>query len=148
MFICNHCPYVKHIADRLAAVTKELVDQGVAVVGISSNDVETHPDDAPDRMADEAALRGYLFPYLYDESQEVALAYRAACTPDFFVFDQDRKLAYRGQFDESRPRNDKPVTGQDLKVAVEAVLAGSPISEDQRPSMGCSIKWKPGNDPA
>jgi peroxiredoxin len=147
MFICNHCPYVKHVADRLAAVTKELMDQGVAVVGISSNDIETHPDDAPERMADEAALRGYLFPYLYDESQEVAQAYRAACTPDFYVFDRDRKLAYRGQFDDSRPRNDKPVTGNDLKAAVEAVVAGEPVSEDQRASIGCSIKWKPGNDP-
>jgi peroxiredoxin len=147
MFLCNHCPYVKHIADRLGVVTGELMDAGSAVYGISSNDIASHPDDAPEHMATEAERRGYRFPYLYDASQETARAYRAACTPDFFVFDADRRLAYRGQFDASRPANDQPVTGQDLAAATSAVLAGTPVDDQQVPSLGCSIKWLPGNEP-
>ena len=148
VFLCNHCPYVKRIADGLARVTGELIDRGVAVVGIASNDVDTHPEDGPDAMAVEVAERGYRFPYLYDEDQSVALAYRAACTPDAYVFDGDRRLVYRGQIDDARPSNDVEVTGRDLVAAVDAVLDGRPVSDDQVPSMGCSIKWKPGNEPA
>lgn len=147
MFLSNHCPYVKHIADTLARRTSEWIDRGVAVVGIMSNDVDAYPDDHPDRMADEVRARGYRFPYLVDASQEVARAYRAACTPDFFLFDRDRRLVYRGQFDDARPKNDVPVTGDDLAAAVEAVLAGEPAPETQHPSMGCNIKWRPGNEP-
>ncbi len=147
MFICNHCPYVKHVADELAGLGKEYQDKGVAVVGISANDVTTHPDDSPGKMAEEARMRGYTFPYLYDESQDVAKAYSAACTPDFFVFDADRKLVYRGQLDGSRPGNDVPVTGKDLRAALDTVLAGKPVPSEQRPSMGCNIKWKKGNAP-
>jgi peroxiredoxin len=147
-FLCNHCPYVKHIADRLAVVTADLIDRGVAVFGISSNDVAAYPEDGPAEMAVEAAERGYRFPYLYDESQATALAYRAACTPDLYVFDGRRQLVYRGQFDSSRPSSDLPVTGAHLTAAVEAVLAGEPPLADQVPSLGCSIKWRPGNEPA
>jgi peroxiredoxin len=147
MFICNHCPFVKHIAPVLADVTHDLQQRGVAVVGINSNDVSAYPADSPDHMADESRARGYTFPYLYDESQQVALAYRAACTPDFFLFDGDRKLVYRGQFDSSRPSKPAPVTGTDLVAAVDAVLAGRPVPQDQRASMGCNIKWRPGNAP-
>jgi peroxiredoxin len=147
MFICNHCPYVKHIRRELALVTQDLAGRGVAVVGIQSNDAASYPDDAPDKMAEEARAVGYTFPYLYDESQEVAKAYHAACTPDFFLFDADRRLAYRGQFDGSRPSSGTPVTGADLRTAVDAVLAGAPVPEPQLPSMGCNIKWKPGNEP-
>jgi peroxiredoxin len=147
LFLCNHCPYVKHIGRELALVTQRLLAKGVAVFGISSNDVEAYPDDAPDKMAEAARAYGFDFPYLYDESQEVAKAYRAACTPDLFVFDADHRLAYRGQFDSSRPRNDEPVTGADLRAAVDAVLAGTPVPEPQIPSIGCGIKWKPGNEP-
>jgi peroxiredoxin len=146
-FLCNHCPYVQHVAPVLAEVTGDLIDRGVAVYGISSNDVEAYPDDAPQHMATESARHGYRFPYLYDESQDVARAYQAACTPDFYVFDGQRRLAYRGQFDGSRPSSDEPVTGRDLLAAVDAVLAGSAVDGDQRPSMGCSIKWRPGNTP-
>jgi peroxiredoxin len=146
-FICNHCPYVKHIREKLADVTGAMLDRGVAVVGINSNDPDAYPDDAPAAMAAEAKRYGYRFPYLVDADQEVAKAYRAACTPDFYVFDADRRLAYRGQFDDSRPSNGKPVTGDDLLAAVEAVLAAKPVPEDQHPSMGCNIKWKPGNAP-
>jgi peroxiredoxin len=147
MFLCNHCPYVKHLGRELALVTQRLLAKGVAVVGISSNDVSAYPDDAPEHMATTARAYGFDFPYLYDESQDVAKAYRAACTPDFYVFDEDRQLVYRGQFDSSRPGNDQPVTGADLTAAVEAVLAGRPVPEPQRPSIGCSIKWKPGGQP-
>jgi len=147
MFICNHCPYVKHIRERLAEVAATLIDQGAAVVAVQSNDVQAYPDDGPERMAEEAQTYGYRFPYLYDESQEVARTYGAACTPDFFLFDADRRLAYRGQFDDSRPRNDVPVTGADLAAAAEAVLAGEPVPDDQRPSVGCNIKWKAGMAP-
>lgn len=146
-FICNHCPYVVHIRKEWAKVAKELQDRGVAVVAIAANDVDAYPQDGPKGMAEEAREFGYTFPYLFDETQQVALAYRAACTPDFYVFDRDRKLAYRGQFDDSRPSGGGPVTGADLKAAVDAVLAGQPAPEDQRPSMGCNIKWKPGNEP-
>lgn len=147
MFICNHCPYVKHVADELARLGKTYQDKGVGVVAISSNNVETHPDDSPQKMAGEARMRGYTFPYLYDETQNVAKAYSAACTPDFFLFDADKRLVYRGQLDESRPGNEKPVTGRDLRAALDSVLEGKPVRGDQRPSMGCNIKWKPGNAP-
>jgi peroxiredoxin len=146
-FICNHCPYVVHIRREWATVASELQDRGVAVVAIAANDVDAYPQDGPKGMAEEAREYGYTFPYLFDETQQVAQAYRAACTPDFYVFDRDRKLAYRGQFDDSRPGNGTPVTGADLKAAVDAVLAGKPAPEDQRPSMGCNIKWRPGNEP-
>ena len=148
MFICNHCPFVKHLREALAAFAREYQPRGAAVVAISSNDAETYPDDSPAAMKREVEAFGYTFPYLYDETQEVAKAYQAACTPDFFLFDGDRKLVYRGQFDDSRPGNDVPVTGRDLRAAVDAVLAGRPVPEEQRPSLGCNIKWKPGNEPS
>ena len=146
-FICNHCPFVQHVAGELAALSRDLPAHGVAMVAISSNDVGAYPADSPEAMATEAARQGWAFPYLYDETQEVARAYRAACTPDFFLFDGNRKLVYRGQLDASRPGNGLPVTGADLRAAVAAVLAGRPVDEDQRPSLGCNIKWKPGNEP-
>jgi len=148
VFMCNHCPYVKHIQRELAAVIKEYQAKGIAAVGISSNDVSTHPDDAPDKMAEEAQRLGYTFPYLYDETQETAKAYHAACTPDFFLFDAQRRPAYRGQFDDSRPGNDRPVTGTDLRAALDALVAGKAVDTDQIPSMGCNIKWKSGAEPA
>ena len=147
MFICNHCPYVKHIRPRLAEVTKDLAGKGLAVVGINSNDAELYPDDSPQAMKAEAEDFGYTFPYLVDEDQSVAKAFRAACTPDFFLFDGSGSLAYRGQFDASRPKNELPVTGEDLAAAAEALLEGRPVPDDQRPSIGCNIKWKPGNEP-
>ena len=147
MFICNHCPYVVHVADELARLGKEYQGRGAAVVAISSNDVENYPDDSPAKMQQEKADRGYTFPYLYDESQDVARAYHAACTPDFFVFDADRRLAYAGQLDDSRPKLCDPVTGKDLRAALDAVLNGQIPDADQKPSMGCGIKWKPGNAP-
>ncbi|NBW95194.1 MAG: thioredoxin family protein [Planctomycetia bacterium] len=147
MFICNHCPFVKHVADELAKLGRDYLPRGIGVVAISSNDVSTHPADSPEQMVHEAEERGYVFPYLYDETQEVAHAYHAACTPDFFLFDGARKLVYRGQLDASRPGNDIPVTGADLRAALDAVLAGRPVPADQRPSLGCNIKWKPGNEP-
>ena len=146
-FICNHCPFVQHVAGELAALSRDLPAQGGAMVAISSNDATAYPNDSPEDMAAEAARQGWAFPYLYDEDQSVAAAYRAACTPDFFLFDGNRKLVYRGQLDASRPGNGVPVTGADLRAAVEAVLAGKPVSEDQRPSLGCNIKWSPGNEP-
>jgi peroxiredoxin len=147
IFMCNHCPFVIHVADELARLTREYMERGVAVVGISSNDVSMHPGDSPERMVAEAEERGYVFPYLYDETQEVAHAYHAACTPDFFLFDKDRKLVYRGQLDDSRPQSGIPVTGKDLRAALDAVLAGRAPSEQQRASLGCNIKWKAGNEP-
>lgn len=147
IFLCNHCPYVKHVAPKLAEFTAEYLNKGVAVVGINSNDVANCPDDSPEKMAAEVQERGYRFPYLYDESQEVAKAYRAACTPDFYVFDDDQKLAYRGQFDDSRPDSGIPVTGDDLRAALDAVLAAKAPPAEQKPSLGCNIKWKPGNEP-
>ena len=147
MFICNHCPFVIHIADELAALAHEYIQRGVAVVGINSNDVANYPADSPEQMVAEAEERGYAFPYLYDETQEVAQAYRAACTPDFFLFDADKKLVYRGQLDSSRPDSGLPVTGGDLRAALDALLAGTPLAAEQTPSIGCNIKWKPGNEP-
>ena len=146
-FICNHCPFVKHIRPALAAFGKDCVAAGGAMVAISSNDAVRYPDDGPAKMVEEARAAAYTFPYLYDESQEVAKAYRAACTPDFFVFDRDRRLIYRGQFDDSRPGNGKPVTGDALRAALTATLAGRQVPEPQWPSVGCNIKWKPGNEP-
>ncbi len=140
-FLCNHCPYVKHVADQWSTVAQEAQAQGVAVVGINSNDVENYPEDSPEKMVEEVAARGYTFPYLFDETQDVARAYAAACTPDFFLFDAEHRLAYRGQFDASRPGNDVPVSGSDLRAAVRAVVAGEAMPE-QVPSMGCNIKWK------
>lgn len=147
VFMCNHCPFVIHIADELAKFAEDYMARGLAVVGISSNDVNTHPQDSPDKMKQEAAARGYKFPYLYDESQDVAVSYKAACTPDFFLFDADQKLVYRGQFDSSRPESGIPVTGEDLRAAADAVLVGEKPSDDQRPSIGCNIKWTPGGEP-
>ena len=141
-FACNHCPYVKHVADGLSALGRELADQGVAMVAISSNDVITYPQDGPDQMAVAARDWGWTFPYLYDETQNIARAYSAACTPDTFVFDGERRLVYRGQLDNSRPGNDLPVTAADVRAAVDAVLAGRPVDADQRPSIGCGIKWR------
>jgi peroxiredoxin len=145
MFICNHCPYVKHVRRELALLTQRWRDHGLAVVGVQSNDWGAYPDDAPERMAEESRSVGYTFPYLVDESQDVARAYGAACTPDFFLFDGDRRLVYRGQLDDSRPGNGLPVTGSDLNGAVDALLGGKPVAEEQKPSIGCSIKWRPGN---
>jgi peroxiredoxin len=147
-FICNHCPYVKHIRHELAGLAEEYQQKGVAVVGINSNDAENYPDDSPEMMVREKADVRYLFPYLYDETQAVARAYQAACTPDFYLFDKDRKLVYRGQLDGSRPGNAIPVTGKDLRAALDATLAGRPVGDNQRPSMGCNIKWKRGNEPS
>jgi peroxiredoxin len=147
MFICNHCPFVKHIAAGLAQLARDYQPRGVAIVGINSNDADKYPDDSPTKMIEEAKARGYTFPYLYDRNQAVAKAYRAACTPDFFLFDKNRALVYRGQLDASRPDNGIPVTGADLRMALDALLAGEPISPTQRPSIGCNIKWKAGNEP-
>jgi peroxiredoxin len=147
MFLCNHCPFVKHVRDELARIGREYTARGAAIVAISSNDAEAYPADAPELMREEKAEAGYVFPYLYDESQQVAAAYRAACTPDFFLFDGDRRLVYRGQLDGSRPGNDVPVTGGDLRRALDAVLTGRPVEAEQRPSLGCNIKWKPGAEP-
>ena len=147
VFLSNHCPFVKHIADHFAAVAGEYQQLGVEVAGINSNDVTTHPDDSPDNMKGEVDWRGYTFPYLFDESQEVAKAYRAACTPDFFLFDAGRRLVYRGQFDATRPSSKEIVTGRDLCAAMDAVLAGDQPSPEQVPSVGCNIKWRRGNEP-
>jgi len=147
MFISNHCPYVKHVAAELGRLGRDYGPRGVAIVAIGSNDVGTHPADAPAHMVEFAAAHGFEFPYLYDQTQEVALAYRAACTPDFYVFDADRKLVYRGQLDGARPSNDVAVDGRDLRAALDAILDGAPVPEPQLPSMGCSIKWRPGNAP-
>lgn len=142
MFICNHCPYVKHINAELVKVAKEYQAKGVSFIAISSNDVINYPDDAPEKMTETAGLEGYPFPYLYDESQEVARAYDAACTPDFFVFDKDLKCSYRGQFDDARPKTETPVSGKDLRHALDCMIEGNPVPEDQIPSLGCNIKWK------
>lgn len=147
LFICNHCPYVKHVREELARLGRDYIARGVAMIAINSNDVENYPEDSPARMAEEARSAGYTFPYLYDESQSVARAYQAACTPDIFVFDRDRRLAYRGQLDDSRPGSRVPVTGRDLRAALDALLEGKTVSPQQRPSMGCNIKWKAGNEP-
>lgn len=147
LFICPHCPYVKHIQQALARMMRDYTASGLGVVGISSNDAAQYPEDGPDGLRRQAQECGFDFPYCYDESQEVARLYQAACTPDIFLFDAGRKLVYRGQFDGSRPKNDIPVTGADLRAAIDAVLAGQPVAEAQRPSIGCNIKWKPGNEP-
>ena len=147
VFMCNHCPYVKHLRDGLAQLARDYRSRGVAVIGINSNDVANYPADSPAKMAAEAAAAGYTFPYLYDETQAVAKAYRAACTPDLYVFDQDQRLVYRGQFDDSRPGSGVPATGKDVRAALDAVLAGKAVSPNQKPSIGCNIKWKPGNEP-
>lgn len=147
IFMCNHCPYVKHIRTELARLSRAYQERGVAVVGINSNDVKKYPDDSPAKMAQEVELAGYTFPYLFDETQEVAKAYRAACTPDFYLFDGQRKLVYRGQMDDSRPGNNIPVTGKDLRAAMDALLAGQDAAVEQKPSAGCNIKWKKGNEP-
>jgi peroxiredoxin len=142
MFLCNHCPYVIHVNPEIVRLSKEYMDKGIGFVGISSNDAEKYPEDAPDKMKEVAEQLGYPFPYLYDETQEVARIYDAACTPDFYVFDKDLKLVYRGRIDDSRPKNDHPLTGKDLRDALDAVLAGEAVSEVQYPSGGCNIKWK------
>jgi peroxiredoxin len=147
MFICNHCPYVRHVAGAIARLGKEYQQKAVAVVGINSNDAVNYPADSPAMMAEEVKRVGYSFPYLYDESQKLAKAYRAACTPEFYVFDQGRRLAYRGRLDGSTPGNSTPTTGEDLRAALDAVLAGKPVPSEQKPSVGCNIKWKPGNEP-
>jgi peroxiredoxin len=147
VFMCNHCPFVKHIRSKFAELAKEYQERGVAIVGINSNDIVFSPNDSPEKMAEEVKQIGYVFPYLFDESQEVAKAYRAACTPDIYLFDRDKLLVYRGQFDDSRPGNGRPVTGADLRAALEAVLTGHSVSENQKPSIGCNIKWKSGNAP-
>lgn len=148
LFICNHCPYVIHIASHLARMTKEYMARGIPVVAINSNDATKYPDDAPDKMKEEKAKRGYAFPYLFDETQKVAQAYQAACTPDIFLFDKNFELAYRGQYDGSRPSNNVPVTGSDLKKALDALLADQKPSAEQTPSIGCNIKWRAGNEPS
>ena len=146
-FICNHCPFVKHILDGFVAFARDFGPRGLAVVAINSNDVKSYPEDAPAEMSRIAMLKGFSFPYLYDESQEIAKAYQAVCTPDFFLFDRARRLVYRGQFDGSRPGNRTAVTGADLRAAAEALLSGSPVPPEQTPSIGCSIKWKTGQEP-
>jgi peroxiredoxin len=147
VFLSNHCPYVRHIESALGAFAREYAGRGLATVGICANDVTAYPDDAPERLVEQARRAGFEFPYLVDEDQRVARAYRAACTPDFFLYDRQRRLAYRGQFDDSRPGSGKPVTGESLRRAVDLVLAGQPVPEPHTPSVGCSIKWKPGNEP-
>ena len=147
MFICNHCPFVKHVRDELAKLGRDYAPKNVAIVAISSNDAANYPEDSPAKMAEEARAAGYNFPYLYDESQAVAHAYRAACTPDFFLFDRNHRLVYRGQLDDSRPGNGIPVTGKDLRTALDALVGGKPVPATQKPSLGCNIKWKPGNEP-
>ena len=146
-FVCNHCPYVINLRERFSSLGNAALDEGVAVFAISSNDAQNYPDDSPEKMAKEALTAGYRFPYLYDETQEVAKAYKAACTPDFFLFDADLRLAYRGQFDDSRPGNGKPVTGADLQKAMDNVVTGEPAPTPQVPSLGCNIKWKSGKAP-
>jgi len=147
LFICNHCPYVKHIRTGLAQLARDYLPKQVAIIGINSNDVANYPEDSPAKMKAEVKSAGYTFPYLYDESQAVAKAYRAACTPDLYLFDQNHRLVYRGQFDDSRPGNGIPVTGRDLRAALDAVLAGKPVPPNQKASVGCNIKWKADNEP-
>ncbi|HEY7462096.1 MAG TPA: thioredoxin family protein [Gemmatimonadota bacterium] len=147
MFICRHCPFVKHVQAELARLGRDYRGKGVGIVAIGSNDAHAHPDDAPESLAEMAREQGFTFPLLFDATQEVAKSYRAACTPDFFLFDAGQRLVYRGQLDDSRPSNGVPVTGRDLRDALDAVLAGKPVPSDQVPSIGCNIKWKPGNEP-
>lgn len=147
VFMCAHCPFVKLVESELSAIGREFQGRGLGMVAISANDAEHYPDDAPAFLQEQAERLGFTFPYLYDESQETAKAYRAACTPDIYLFDAERKLVYRGQIDDARPGNDKPVTGKNLRAAIESVLIGQPVTEDQLPATGCNIKWKPGNEP-
>ena len=147
MFICRHCPFVKHVQAELARLGRDYRGKGVGIVAISSNDARTHPEDAPESLAEMVREQAFTFPLLYDATQEVAKSYRAACTPDFFLFDAGQRLVYRGQLDDSRPSNGVPVTGRDLRGALDAVLAGKPVASEQVPSLGCNIKWKPGNEP-
>jgi peroxiredoxin len=147
MFICNHCPYVKHVIQEIGRVAADYQPRGLGVIAINANDVTAHPDDAPEHMQALARSEGWAFPFVFDETQEVARAFRAACTPDFFVFDRDRRLVYRGQLDDSRPQKDVPVTGRDLRAALDAVVGGKPVPAGQTPSIGCNIKWKAGNEP-
>jgi peroxiredoxin len=147
MFICNHCPYVQHVRDELARLGREYQEKGIGVVAINANDVANYPEDRPEKMKEEKEKAGYTFPYLYDETQETAKAFGAACTPDFFLFDQNMKLVYRGQLDDARPGSGAPVNGKDIREALEAVLHMKPVPADQQPSIGCNIKWKPGNEP-
>jgi len=148
IFLSRHCPYVQHVQTELARLGKDYASQSIGIVAISPNFVEQFPEDAPGRLAEMAAALGIAYPICYDESQETAKAYHAACTPDFFLFDADRRLVYRGQLDGSRPGNDVPVSGQDLRAAIDAVLSGRPVNPVQKPSLGCNIKWRPGNEPA
>ena len=148
MFICNHCPFVKHVVDEIAGIGRDYLPKEVAVVAINSNDVASYPDDHPEKMKKLAVSKGWRFPFLFDETQEVAKAFKAACTPDFFLFGPDGKLVYRGQLDDSRPGSRIPVTGKDLRAALDAVLDGKPVAKEQRPSMGCNIKWKRGKEPS
>jgi len=147
MFLCNHCPYVKHVIEKLSELVRNYQAKGVKVVAISSNDINNYPDDAPDKMREFARQHNFSFPYLFDESQSAAKAYKAACTPDFYLFNAEHKLVYRGQMDGSRPNSEVPVTGEDLTAAVNNLVAGKPIAAEQIPSMGCNIKWKAGNEP-
>lgn len=147
IFMCNHCPYVKHVASELSRVAREYMPKGIGFVGISSNDTDAYPEDGLEKMAEEAATQGYPFPYLLDADQSVAMAYHAACTPDFYLFDAEQHLVYRGQLDDSRPKTDRPLNGKDLRAAIECVLTGQPVPAEQRPSIGCNIKWKPGAEP-
>ena len=147
MFLCRHCPYVKHVEQEIGRIAKDYQGTTLGLIGISSNDPVYYPDDAPDRLKEMAQRLRFSFPFCFDDTQDVAKAYKAACTPDFYLFDAQRRLVYRGQLDESRPGNNKPVTGRDLRVAIDAVLAGKPIDRNQKPSIGCNIKWKPGNAP-
>jgi peroxiredoxin len=147
MFICNHCPFVIHVRDEITRLVHDYAPKGVAFIAINSNSQESHPQDGPRHMAALTKELGWSFPFLFDETQDVAKAYHAACTPDFYVFDGEKRLAYRGQLDESRPSTPSPVTGRDLRAALDAVLAGKPALTEQRPSIGCNIKWKPGNEP-
>jgi peroxiredoxin len=148
MFICRHCPFVKHVQAELAQIGKDYADAEVGIVAISANDAANYPDDAPEKLKEMATQLGFTFPFCYDESQDIAKAYTAACTPDFFLFDANRELVYRGQLDDSRPSHDKPVTGKDLRAALDAVLASKSVNPEQKPSIGCNIKWKPGHEPA
>jgi peroxiredoxin len=147
MFLSRHCPFVQHIQEELARIGRDYTEKGLGIVAVSANDVANYPEDAPDKLKEMAQRLGFTFPFCYDESQKVSQAYSAACTPDFFLFDEKRHLAYRGQLDDSRPGNDKPVDGHDLRAAIDAVLTGNPVAAAQKPSVGCNIKWKAGNQP-
>jgi peroxiredoxin len=147
MFICNHCPFVIHVREGITQLVRECAEKDISFVAINANDLEKYPQDGPEHMKELAEEMGWTFPFLFDDTQEVAKTYRAACTPDFFIFDAKRRLAYRGQFDDSRPSKDTPVTGKDVRAAIHALLADKPVSADQKPSIGCNIKWRPGNEP-